>query len=44
MLYDTTYMCNLKKPNVKTVEWWLSGVGELGRCLSKCTSIELEDE
>ena len=39
--------CNLKKPNYRNrVEWWLpeAGVGEMGKCWSKGTNFQLEDE
>ena len=43
ILYDITYMWNLKKPNLEKqrAEWWLPGVGvrELGRCWSKGTEM-----
>ena len=38
ILYDITYMWNLKKPDLEKqrAEWWLPGVGvrEFGRCWS----------
>ena len=41
------YMWNLKKLNSYRVDWWLSGdwgLGEMGRCCSKCTNFQLWDE
>ena len=48
IMYDTTYMWNFKKPNSQKQSKLVAdsgrGLGELGRCWSKGTNLQLEDE